>query len=306
MPNTYSMTVSDGDNSSTVARILSTLLLLRTNRLSKLVFLCVLCGWLCGCAGRQNARQLSKAMLRGLELHQTYDQHIYEGYEKALNAQLRSAAAAQRELLESIRHKYLARGCQELSTALENDIVMIDKEIKGGEVEARDAINKAIATYSANPSDQNFKNLQAEIDEFYGADTSLSTVRSKRLTNRFTAMKETMAKWRMDVNASVDAAIQSIDQTEAETAASLQQVSSQLQILQQHYEAVRAGQEQIDQYLNQKTAVQLAFQGVIRGLDIKLPNVNLDSALDGLLVRAQNKMESVADTLTAKLGDTRR
>jgi len=263
----------------------------------------MLCGWLCGCAGRQNARQLSRAQIRGLELHQTYDQHIYEGYEKALNSQLKSLATVQREHLEGIRQKYLAKGCEELSAALATNLGILDKELGSSEKVARDRINTALTTYSSHPSDDNFKKLVAALDIFYGRSDSFSAFRSSKIAGYVKSTTDALTSWHTTVNTSVDAAIRDIDDTEAKTSTDLLQVSGQLQTLRQHYEALLAGQEQIDQYLNQKSAVQLTLEGALRGFGIQLPNVNVDSALDSLMGAAQQKMQRVADRITAKLGE---
>ena len=277
MRDKYPITASDGGASCTVARILSSLLLFRTRRLSQLLFLSMLCGWLCGCAGRQNARQLSRAQIRGLQLHQTYDQHIYEGYEKALNSQLKSLATVQREHLEGIRQKYLAKGCEELSAALEKDMAAMDKDLGTAEKAARERINTILTTYSSHPSDDNFKKLVAAIDFFYGRSDSFSTFRSNRITGQVKATTDALTAWNTTVNTSVEAAIKDVNDTEVEASTVLLQASGQLQVLSQHYEALLAGQEQIDQYLNQKTAVQLTLEGALRGFGIQMPNVNVDS-----------------------------
>ncbi len=306
MRDRYSITPSDWGKSYTVARIHRGFLLFRTGRLSRVVFIFMVCGSLCGCAGRQNARQLSSAQIHGLELHKTYDQHIYEGYEKALNSQLKALAAVQREHLEGIRQKYLAKGCEELSAALEKDMAVMDKELGTAEKAARERINTILTTYSSHPSDDNFKKLVAAIDFFYGRSDSFSTHRTNRIAGQVKATTDELTAWHATVNTSVDAAIKDVDDTEAEASTVLLQASGQLQILRQHYEAILAGQEQIDQYLNQKTAVQLTLEGALRGFGIQMPNVNVDSVLDSLMGAAQQKMQGVADRLTAKLGEQRR
>ena len=283
--------------------MLSASQLFRLTRLLQLLFICVFCTWLSACAGKQNARQLSKAQIRGLELHQSYDQKIYGAYEKSLKSELAFLAAAQREQLEAIRQKYLAKGGEELSATLTTNLGVLDKELGSSERLARDRINTALTTYSAKPSDDNFKKLVSAIDLFYGGSESFSTFRSGKIAGYAKSTTDAFATWRTTVNASVDSAIKEIDDTEGQTSAALEQTSSQLQTLRQHYDALLAGQEQIDQYLNQKTAVQLTLEGVLRGFGLQLPNVNVDSALDSLVGAAQLKMQGVADRLTSKLGE---
>src|SRR6266852_9354218 len=199
MRDRYSITPSDWGKSYTVARIHRGFLLFRTGRLSRVVFIFMVCGSLCGCAGRQNARQLSSAQIHGLELHKTYDQHIYEGYEKALNSQLKSLATVQREHLEGIRQKYLAKGCEELSAALATNLGILDKELGSSEKVARDRINTALTTYSSHPSDDNFKKLVAALDIFYGRSDSFSAFRSSKIAGYVKSTTDALTSWHTTV-----------------------------------------------------------------------------------------------------------
>jgi hypothetical protein len=260
-----------------------------------------------GCASRAKAKTLSEAVGKGIVLHEQFDATIYKGYADALQSDSALRVHSTRNQLEGTRQKYLLLGelrlLDGLRTTLQREAAEFETSGKTDFGTADSQLVKAIADLQKTPANPapaaaaaaHWKDLA---DKYQGK-------RKEELDKRLDQFAQHEEAWRQTVQTRFDDATRQVDAIETQLGDAFKDVNANITSLQNHYAAIKAGQEEVTAYLNERTAIELTLQGILKGVGINVSLSQLGSISDSVTSKLQGRLNTVVDRLNAQLTDSK-
>jgi hypothetical protein len=275
-----------------------------------LIFVFTLNIGLSGCAGRKNAQALSDALIEGTKLHQSFDEKIYSNYVSSLRKQMDLISKEKRAKVEALRQKFIADGCEKFNDVFRDSIQKFDQDLTATEKvtfdSAQQKIIDAIDNLKKSPSDANRQALAGAVTKFRLLVDQDSTSRSKVIGAVIQERANSLQLWNEKVNNAFDDALKDFGEAENQSSAALQQLTDSMAKLEDQYKAVLAGQQQLNEYLKQKSAVRLALEGALRGVGLNVSLPSIDSFGEAMVGQLENRLNNGVDRFTKKLEQPQR
>jgi hypothetical protein len=276
---------------------------MRDCKLLIVALLCCVLG-ITGCASRKKASVLSDAMVKGVALHGEFDASIYKAFTDNLQRNAALVVQDARHRVEQIRQKYLFLGEQRLAQQLK-DILDADeaKFDSLGDTQFSSANEQLLKTILDNQrlhSNDSLKALQDAAGRWKQLVGQYQAKRKETLDKRLQDFIKAEQDWQTFVNGQFDAASKQIDAIETQLNASLKDLNGYIATLQQHYSAIKDGEDQINAYLKEKSALELGLRGLLKGVGLNISTTSLESAIENATGKFQDRLNVVVDDFDKK------
>jgi len=255
-----------------------------------------------GCASRKKAQLLSDAMVKGVALHGQFDTAIYKDLSEALQHDSAQLIQGSRNRLDAIRQKALFLGEQRLvetlRTALVSDADKFETEDSANFTSADAQLRAAIAaTADKKVTDKRMSALTEAAEDWKHAAGKNNTKRKEQLESRLKQFDQATQDWQRFVGGLFDAAAKQVDGIEAELNTALKDLNTNITSLQNHYAAVKDGQDQLNAYLKEKSAIELTMRGLLKGIGLDVSSGSFDSLVGTVTSKVQGRLDGVVDRL---------
>jgi len=226
--------------------------------------------------------------------HQDYDRAISQNFLATVRENMALQVRATHIKLASIHDQYLLRGNEQLTMLFRDRLKGLYADYKSAEEQEYgkvlamlDAGKQAEVAQPAKAFDEAGKELRRVLKE-------ATSVRADTLDFEIKSLQTSLTQLKQSLDTLLDQQNKLVDGIEADFEKDVSTLEPALTAINAHEQAIIDGEKELGEYLNQKSAIEVAVRSALAEFNLKLP-ISFDAAAERILTKYESRLNSAVD-----------